>query len=295
MILPRGNPLIEKKSLPFPDINVMVTNLQQQSFTGYVKLELPKGDGVIFCTHGAINRSIEMEESNNKVQPMARLLNKIKKKEVNISTYVLSTRIVGVLSLIFSFQPLYLDYEVKQKELKKVMTTLETDKYTGIIEVVTRDGTSYMLIDRGELVTDSFASEYGQIICGNEAVSRFLNFVSEDGAVINIYAEKQEEIDEKLKTIHEDLEKIKQLIAREEKGFFKAGDTFWVDEFLVQDWKVESSKNLQIEVETPDGSIHIVKGAVGKKLGGYITATASYLKKLKLKEGDLVSVKPILS
>ena len=295
MILPRGNPLIEKKSLPFPDINVMITNLENQGFTGFIKLDLLKGNGIIFCIHGAVTRAIEMEESNNKVQPVPRILNRLKKKEVNVSTYVFSSRIVGVLSLIFSFQPLYLDYEVKQKELKKVMTTLEADKYTGIIEVVTRDGTTYLLIDRGDLVTDSFASEYGQIVCGTEAVSKFLNFVSEDGAVINIYAEKQDEIDTKLKHIQEEMEKIKQLIVKEEKGFFKAGDTFWVDEYLIQEWKVDNPKNLQLELETPSGVIHIVKGAVGKKLGGYISATASYLKKLKLKEGDLVSVKPVSS
>jgi len=292
VILPKGNPLIEKVTLPFPDINVMINNLEQQSFTGFVKLEMLKADGIMFYSHGTIVQALEMDESNNKVQPMARLLNRLKKKEVSTSTYVLSPRIIGVMSMLFSFQPLYLDYEVKQKELKKVMTTLEADRYTGIIEVVSRDGTSYLLIDKGDIVTDSFASEYGQIVCGSESVSQLLDFVSRDGAVINIYAEKQDEIDNKLKEIQEELEKIKQLIIKEEKGFFRAGDTFWVDEYLVQEWKVGNVKNLQLELETPNGVVHMVKGSTGKKLGGYISATSSYLKKLKLKEGDLVSVKP---
>lgn len=292
MVLPKGNPLIEKITLPFPDVNVMINNLEQQGFTGFVKLELYKVDGVIFFSHGTIVRAMEIDESNTKVQPLARLLNRVKKKEVSTSTYIFSPRIVGVLSLLFSFQPLYLDYEVKQKELKKVMSTLEADNYTGLIEVITRDGTSFLLIDQGELVTDNFAKEFGTIVCGTESVSKFLDFVSRDGAIINIFAEKQDEIDSKRKLLEEELEKIKQLIVKEEKGFFKDGNTFWVDEYIVQEWGIRNPRNLQVELETPEGVVHIVKGSVGKKLGGYISATIGYLKKLKLKEGDLVSVKP---
>ncbi|MCE1248074.1 MAG: hypothetical protein LWY06_15645 [Firmicutes bacterium] len=292
MVLPKGNPLIEKTVLPFADVNIHINNLEQQSFTGFVKLELYKVDGIIFFTHGNIVRSVEMDETNSKVQPLARLLNRIKRKDVSLSTYVLSPRIVGVMSLLFSFQPLYLDYEVKAKELKKVMSTLEADSYTGIIEVVSRDGTAYLLIDKGELVIDSFAREYGQIICGADAVSKYLNFVSKEGATINIFAEKHEEIESKRKLIEEELEKIKQLIVKEEKGFFKQGDIFWLDEYIVQEWGVRNIKNLQLELETPDGVVHVVKGATAKKLGGYISATSASLKKIKLKEGDLVSIKP---
>jgi len=295
VVLPKGNPLIEKVQLPFPDVNVMINNLEQQGFTGFVKLELYKVDGIIFFVHGTMVRAIEMDESSNKVLPLARILNRLKKKEVNTSTFVLSPRVVGVMSMIFAFQPLYLDYEVRQKELKKVMTTLEADSYTGIIEVKSRDGVSYLLIDKGEIVTDSFAKEYGQIVCGTETVSTFLDFISKEGAVINIFAEKQDEIDNKKRLIEEELEKIKQLIVKEEGGFFKPGDTFWVDEYIVQEWGIRNTRNLQLELETPEGVVHIVKGALKKKLGGYISATGGLLKKMKLKEGDLVSIKPTRS
>lgn len=292
MVLPKGNPLIEKVTLPFPDINIMMNNLEQQGFTGFIKLELYKMDSAIFYSQGTIVRAMEIDESNTKVQPIARILNRLKKKEVSTSTYILSPRIISVLALMFAFQPLYLDYEVKQKELKKVMGTLEADNYTGIIEVISRDGTLYLMIDQGELVTDHFAQEFGTIICGTDSVSKFLDFVSKEGAVINIFAEKQDEIDSKKALIEEELEKIKQLIVREEKGFFKPGDTFWVDEYIVQEWGLRNVRSLNIELETPEGVVQIVKGSVQKKLGGYISATQNYLKKLKLKEGDLVSIKP---
>lgn len=295
MILPKGNTLIERVNLPFPDVNVMLNNLEQQGFTGYVKLELNRFDGIIFFDHGTILRTLEMESGNIKVQPLARILNRAKKGDILTSSYVLSRQLVSVLALNFAFNPLYLDYEVKEKELKKVLSTLESDAYTGVIEVITRDGTSYILVSEGMLITDFFSPEYGQIIAGTEYVSKFLDFISNDGAVINIFAEKQEEIDEKKRTIEEELEKIKQLILREEKGFFKAGDVFWLDEYILQEWGIKSAKSLQLELETPDGVVLLVKAQPSKKLGGYISTVGKNISSLKLKEGDLVSVKPARS
>ncbi len=292
MVLPRGNPLIEKVTLPFPDVNVMLNNLEQQGFTGIVTLELSRFEGDIFFDHGNIVRTLEVENGNTKVQPLARILNRAKKEDILASSYVLSAQLVSVLSLNFTFQPLYLDYEVKEKELKKVLSTLEVDSYTGIIEIITRDGTSYLLVDQGLLVTDFFSPEYGQIIAGTEYVSKFLDFVSTDGAIINIYAEKSEEIEEKRREIEEELEKIKQLIIKEEKGLFKAPDAFWVDEYILQEWGIKNTRSFMLELETPDGVVLLVRGLPNKKLGGYISTVGKNIKKMKLKEGDLVSVKP---
>lgn len=293
MVLPKGNPLFEKVNLPFHDVNLLLTNLEQQGFTGYVKLDLYKFDAVVFYKQGKTERVAEIAGSNVKIHPKARIINRAKKKDMDTSVYIFSPQIIDVLSSLFAFQPLYLDYEVKEKELKKVMGTLEADQYSGVIEFITRDGTSYILLDQGDLVIDSFASEYGQIISGTEAVSKFLDFVSSDGAIINIYAEKQEEIEAKKKQIEEEMEKIKELIIKEEKGFFKAGDVFWVDEYIIQEWGIRNPKSLNLELETPEGVIHIVKCQPSKKLGGYISTVGGNMKKLKLKEGDVVNVKPI--
>jgi hypothetical protein len=292
LILPKGNSLIERISLPFPDVNVMLNNLEQQGFTGYVKMEIDKYDGYIFFDHGNIIRALELEGNSLKIQPLARILNKMKKSSISTSSYVLSSQLVTVLSLNFAFQPLYLDYEIREKELKKVMSTLETDLYTGVIEVITRDGTSYMLVDKGSLVTDFFSPEYGQIIAGHEYVHKFLDFVSNDGAIINIFAEKQEEIDSKRRTIEEELEKIKPLVIKEEKGLFKAPDIFWIDEYILQEWGIKGAKTIQLELETSEGIVLLVKAQPGKKLGGYLSTVGKNIQKLKLKEGDPVSVKP---
>lgn len=293
MVIPKGNKLIEKISLPFPDVNVMIQNLELQNFTGYVKMELPRFEGVIYFDRGTIIRTMEIENSNARIQPLPKILNKSKKEEIVTSSYVMSSQLIQVLSYCFAFQPLYLDYEVRQKELKKVMSTLETDVYTGIMEVVSRDGTSYLIVDKGELVMDYFAQEYGQVIAGAESVSRFLDFVSNDGAIINIFAEKQEEIDFKQRSIEEDLEKIKELIIKEEKGFFKSPEAFWIDEYILQEWGIRNAKSIDLELETPDGVVAVIKAQPAKKQGTYISTQLKNIKKLNLNEGDMVSIKPI--
>jgi len=295
LVLPRGNALFEKVRLTYPDVNLLLTNLEAEGFTGIVKFELAKNNGVIYYIQGQAIRAMEMDESNVKVMPKARIIKKMKKQDVETSVYIFSPRLISVLALSFAFQPIYLDYEVKEKELKKVMDMLAKDNHTGILEVMSKDGTSYLLIDRGEIVTDSFASEYGQIIAGTNSVSKFLDFISREGATINAYGEKQEEIENQLAIIQDDLSKIKPLIVREEKGFaiFKSGDVFWIEEHLLQEWGYRNVKSINLEIETPDGAIHLVKGQSAKRMGGYISSTGSNLKKFGLKEQDMVNVKPI--
>jgi hypothetical protein len=295
LVLPKGNPLIEKVTLPFTDINTMLNNLEQEKFTGYVKLELAKSTGVFFYLDGNMLRAVEIDDTNVKVNPPARIVNRTKNREVNTSTYVLSPRIIEVLALNFAFQPLYLDYEVRKKELKKVMNTLESNLYTGIIEFRDKDSTRFVLLDRGELVTDFFASEYGEIIAGTESVSKYLDMISKEGAVINIYAERHEEIINRRKAIEEEMDKIKQLIIKEEKGWslLKSGDIFWIDEYIFEEWGLDA-KSINLELETPDGMIHVVKVQPNKKMGGYISTIGANIKKMGLNEDDLVSVKPII-
>ena len=293
MILPKGNPLIELITLPFPDINIMLNNLEQQDFTGYVKLDLFKAQGAIFFSHGTMIQSMELDDASVKVHPLARILNKVKKREVPTSSYVLSAQIAGVLASLYTFQSLYLDYEVKKKELKKVLSTLEGDSYTGIIEVISSKGTFFLILDRGKLVTDHFAKEYGSIVCGVDTVQRHTERISNEGAKINVFAEKQSEIEIKKRIMEEEMEKIKQLIVRVEKGFFSSGDVFKIDEYVTRESGIRAGSTFQMELETSEGVIFSVKAAPGKKLGGYIATPATVLKKLKLREGDLVSVKPV--
>lgn len=295
MQIPKGNPLIEETPLSFADISTMLTNLEQDAFTGYVRLDLTGSQGLVFFSHGTMLRALELDPAggNTQVHLLPRLLNRIKGQDVPTSTYVLSTQIAGVLSNAFAFQPLYRDYEVRRKELKKVLNNLEAGEYSGILKMATRDGAQYLLMDRGELVTDRFIREYGQILCGTSAVSRLLDQVHKNGAAINVYAEKFAEIEVRRRHAEEELDKIKQLIARQDSGFFRAGDVVKVDEYIVREWGLDPKATFNIEVEAPDGSLYEYKCQSARKMGGYAGLAPAMIKRMGIKEGDLLTIRPL--
>lgn len=294
MVIPRGNVLFEKESLAFPDINVLLSNLEQQGFTGYIRLDLSGPEGYLFYSHGQFLRAMEIDQSQARVQAQGRLLNKVKTREVSTSVYILAAPLVNVLSLTFAFQPLYLNVEVKKKEMKKIRDAMETEEHTGIMELHRRDGIHYLLVDRGKLVFNNFARFYGQVMCGLEEVSKFLDVINKEGAQVNVFAEKAAEIENKRREIEEELERIKPLIAKTAGGFFQKDDVVSVDDYVVREWGIRAGSPFQVEMETPEGTLVAAKCSAAKKLGGYVAMSAKLMKKLKLRDGDLVSVRPLI-
>lgn len=295
MVLPRGNTLIEKISLPFADINTMLNNLEQQGFTGYVKLDFDtKTAGVIFFLYGGIVNSVEMENSHVKISPLPKILNRVKRREASANSYVLSAPIVGVLSSIFAFQPLYMDYQIKKKEIEKILSKAEEEGYTGIVELRSREVEAILLVEKGTIIRDNFTAQYGQIICGNEAINQLVESISRTGGTLNMYAEKAGEIDAKKRMIQEELDRIKQLVVKSESALFKGGSQIKVDESIVKEWGLKTGSTFSVEVETAEGDLQEMKCTSGKKLSGYVAIPAQLLKKSALREGDLLSIRPLL-
>ena len=295
MQVPKGNILIEDETLPYSDINTMLTYLVEDGFTGYVKLDLQDSSGLVFYSEGNLVRAMEVDPASGSasVHLLPRLLNRIKNRDLAVSSYVASGPIVNVLGGLFAFQPLYLDYEVKRRELKKVLTNLETGEYSGIIKMASREGTHFLLMNRGELVTDRFSREYGQVLCGTDAVSELLDYVHKNGATLNVYAEKATEIENRRRQKEEELEKIKQLIARQDGTFFRAGDIVKVDEYIVREWGLDAKTTFNVELETSDGDLYEYKCQAARKMGGYAGLAPAMIKKMGIKEGDLITIRPV--
>jgi len=290
--LPKGNPLIERVTLPFPDINIMINNLEEQGFTGYARMELYRLEGVVFFLHGGIIRAMEIGDNSVQVFPYQRVMNKVKKKEVPVSTYILASQMVGVLSNCFAFQPVYQDHPLKKKEWEKVHKTLEEESYTGVIDLKVRDTSHSLILDRGKIFTDNFTREYGQILCGTEAVHELLARINRDGATLGVMAEKAQEIEARKQIVQQELERIRQLIVKGETGIFRSKDELKVEEGIMREWGV-SAKSFNVEVELPDGDLIEARCSAGRKLGGYIAVPAQVMKKYNLNDGEVLSVRPM--
>ncbi len=286
--------MLEDVPLTFDDISIMLTNLEADAFTGYVRMDLSGSDGYIYYSHGSMVRAIEIIRGGEmKVRPLPRLLNMVKQAgSAPTSSYVMSGKIVNVLSSSFAFKPLYMDYQVKRKELKKVLTNLEHDEFSGVLQFEGPDGRVSVLLDRGEPVHDQFAHHYGQVLCGRDAINGLFDYVHQNGSTIQVYAEKANEIDAKRRAVEEELEKIRQLIIKQETGMFRAQDVVRVAEEIVREWGLDVKATFNVLIETPSGDIHKFKCQGAKKLGAYAGIHANLLKTVGVKDGDLVNVSP---
>lgn len=286
--------MLEDVPLTFDDISIMLTNLEADAFTGYVRMDLGGSDGYIYYSHGSMVRAIEIIRGGEmKVRPLPRLLNMVKQAgSAPTSSYVMSGKIVNVLSSSFAFKPLYMDYQVKRKELKKVLTNLEHDEFSGVLQFEGPDGRVSVLLDRGEPVHDQFAHHYGQVLCGRDAINGLFDYVHQNGSTIQVYAEKANEIDAKRRAVEEELEKIRQLIIKQESGMFRAQDVVRVAEEIVREWGLDVKATFNVLIETPSGEIHKFKCQGAKKLGAYAGIHQNLLKTVGVKDGDLVNVSP---
>lgn len=297
MYIPKGNILIEDVVLTFQDMRDMQANLSVDEFTGYVKMALETSCAYLFYDSGAVIQVLEVDNDTGVVtlQLEQRLMNRIKLSEITCSTYVTSKSVVNVFTGMFAFQPLYVDYEVTKRDMPKVLEKLQSDRYSGLLRLSTREGTYYLVVNCGEIVRDRFCSYYGEVLCGSEEVDRILNFdFDSEGATLSVYVERADEIESKRAAKEEELEKIKTFRVKSDGGFLRSKDIVKVDTYVVREWNIlDPSKAFSVEIETPDGSLYEYKCQSGNKFGDRAGLHPDMMKKMGLQEEDVISMRPL--
>ena len=295
MIIPKGNIIIEDEAFPFVEIEPMLGNLQADGFTGYVLISSAEAQAFIFVNAGQTDKAFSIDNASGSVSvyDVERLLRRLSSQELRVSSYVLSARMVSVLNGFFAFQQQYVEYEVKRREMKKVLEGLESSHSSGVIKVATREGAYYLLVAGGELLTDRFSRWYGEVICGVDEVKLKLEEIEARGATITVYAEKDEEIENRRRQKDDELEKIKDFMVKIEGGFLRSGDVVHVDDYAVREWGIDSKTAFNVEVETPTGEVREFKCQGSKKMGSYIGMTKAMVNDLGLAENEVVTVRPL--
>ena len=298
-LLPRGNPLIENMTLPVSDIEQMLENLLADEFVGVVQMKLAAATGFFVLRSGRILRALE---GSNRGALVARLPARIyallrQKSTAEVSTYVMSEAMVGVLATAFAFTPFMPEKKIEKKELKSVLSTLDSNKLTGFMRVMGPNNQPYyLLVDEGEILTERFAEGYGDIACGPILVSAVLDHVHENGSRISIRAEKTEAIDRKSEEVDMDLSRIRQLTLKKASALFRSSEEVKLSEDVFREWGVDIKATFEVELETADGRMFTYKCKSGNsRLGQRVEVHSNMLKDMSVGEGDLVNVRPILS
>lgn len=295
MLIPKGNPLIENIKLSYTDINIMIGNLEQEGFSGYLTLDYEEGKGVFFFLHGGIVNAQEIKESDELYRAclVAKFFNKIRKRETKASSYILTPPIASVLSNLYLFRPIYKNQELGKKEFPILLNDIEDKSYTGFLSFMPQEGEyQYILFDKGKYIINNFVNKIGQIVCSSDKVRAFIDELSNKPAKIFFYGETQTLLEEKKSQIQKRLNRSKQLIIKSETRFLGKADVAKIDEYIVREWDVKAA-NFPVEFETGDGKAYTTDAVAAKKMGGYIGFSASFIKKTGLREGDLINVNPV--
>jgi hypothetical protein len=298
LLLPRGNPLIENMTLAVADIEQMLENLLADEFVGVVQMKLASATGFFVLRNGRILRALE---GTSRGVLLARLPARIyallrQRSTAEVSTFVMSEAMVSVLSTAFAFTAFMPDKRIERKELKSVLSSLDSNKLTGFMRVTGPSGFTYLLVDEGEILTERFAEGYGDIVCGPVQVSAVLDHVYENGSRISIRAEKTDAIDRKSEEVDLDLSRIRQLTLKKASALFRSSEEVKLSEDVFREWGVDPKATFEVELETADGRMFTYKCKSGSsRLGQRVEVHSNMLKDMNVGEGDLVNVRPILS
>ena len=279
------------------DLRTMVDNLCADGFSGYIKFELSAGRfAYVFVAHGDQVRAFEMLDSRSdiKVAKPERLMNMAGNTgRVQAWSYILSARLAMVLGNSFAFKPLYRDYQVKKKELKKVLDNMTHDSHSGFLQFDLADGRAVVVLDKGEPIHDQFISQYGEVLCGRDVITNLFDYVYSQGAVVHVFAEKSHELEVRSRRANDDLDKMIQLTVKPVGGMFTSKDTVNLDLEYARGWGYNGKSAFQVAIEDMDGrhlGVFKAKGVSKKNL--MLEIPQKIISELGLSESQEVTVYP---
>ncbi|MBI2267661.1 MAG: hypothetical protein HYU64_21255 [Armatimonadetes bacterium] len=292
MLLPKGNVVIEDVLMTPADVETMISNLENNGFNGYLKYDIYDSEGYLFFQEGAQIGVVEVANKIPRLVTFEKLDTLIRRKEFTLSTYLVTPSMSRVLSFAYTFRQIYHGLEITKKELKEILSSFEQERYTGFMEFSTQEDSVYVLTENGKIIKDVFTDKFEQILCGADIVEPVLESLAKTGCTVNALAESSDEIERKKRLAEEDLSRTKELVVAPETGLLKGGgNAVKIDEGVFKDWARWGTISL-VELETIDGSTETIKAVPKKNLGVKILVPGSLFKKLKLREGDMVNIRP---
>lgn len=276
----------------------MLANLIQDKFTGNVQIKLGNDLGFFIMGNGVILRALEGTSRGTLTARLpARIYALLRQRPIaEVSSFVLSEAMVSVMASSFAFTAFMPEKRIERRELKSVISNIESNRLTGFIRVVGPSGFIYLVLNEGEILTERFADRYGEIICGQGQVRSVLDYVHEQGSRIMIKAEKPEMINRKVEDATLDLSRIKMLTLKKTSSLFRSAEEVKLSEDIFRDWGVDTKAVFDVELETADGRLYTYRCRSGNtRIGQRLEVHSNMLKDMNVNEGDSVNVRPILS
>ncbi len=193
MILPKGEVRHQNLLTAYTDVSALLSTLKSEGFSGTLEIEFPEKEGTIFIDSGEILNAEIKEKSNAErkigqeaVQAFLTLSNQ---KNGVLNVYRLLPEHVALVINHLQHEVLFKELSTDFTRLDRLLLKLKEDKHDGFIEVLTKEkkALGVLFVEGGEPVEMFTIPESGPSIFGRKSIPVFLENVSKQGVILNVY------------------------------------------------------------------------------------------------------------
>jgi hypothetical protein len=191
MVIPKGKIVHEDLSTSYTDIQELLSDLRQNSFTGYCQVNFWEYRGTLFLDRGRIVNALEevgtTEISGDKA--VKSIQEKAKEKDGTVSVFQLPDEMVATLASVLKSKVKYRDLTTELTSLEKLISKLKKEEHSGYVEVLLNNdsGKGCIYFQDGRAMESVFQSPDGEMIAGPSGFKKILGLSTEVGAIFNVF------------------------------------------------------------------------------------------------------------
>ena len=191
MVIPKGKVVHEDLSTSYTNIHELLSDLRQNSFTGYCQVNFWEYRGTLFLDRGRIINACEEigTEQNIGDRAIKSILNKASQKDGTVSVFQLQDEMVATLASVLNSKVKYKDLTTELTSLEKLISKLKKEEHSGYVEVLLNSdsGDGCIYFQDGRAMESVFRAADGEMISGPSGFKKILGLSTEVGAVFNVY------------------------------------------------------------------------------------------------------------
>jgi hypothetical protein len=191
MVIPKGKAIHEDLSTSYTDMQELLSDLNQNSFTGYCQVNFWEYRGTLFIDRGRIINGLEEigDGRNAGDRAVKNIMARAKQKDGTVSVYVLSDEMVATLASVLNSKTKYRDLTTELTSLEKLISKLKKEEHSGYVEVLlnSENGHGCIYFQDGRAMESVFRASDGEVLSGPSGLKKILGLSTEVGAVFNVY------------------------------------------------------------------------------------------------------------
>lgn len=204
-------------------IDALIEEVSQKSVTGFIEFIFPEFSATILLDDGEILQCVKIKDEKTYPVNKSEILEYLKKMKATVGLYRLKKETVLATYRIMNSEPMFENMSTQYVDVKKLLLTLETDKFSGIITVRAERRECSVVLEKGIPVcclSNKMNGSVDYVACLKE----FLEILKEKNMVVSAYKENENtSVGARLRKIArevlgEDVEKIEKMLKESGKS-----------------------------------------------------------------------------